>query len=79
MQNISERLKKKKKICSAFWKATYYKITHRYVTNVQVITIIKYKILLLSGYIYIISCSNIIKSITWNNSFGCLSTLIKEQ
>ena len=42
---------------TAFWKVTYHKIS--YVTNVQVIAIIKYKILLLSGYIYIISRSNI--------------------
>jgi hypothetical protein len=49
------------KICSAFWKGTYHKI--RYVTDVQVIAVIKYKILFLSGYIYVISCSNIIKSI----------------
>jgi hypothetical protein len=36
----------------------------RYVANVQVIAVIKFKLLLPSGYIYIISCSNIIKSIT---------------
>ena len=38
----------------------YHKI--RYVSNVQVIAVIKYKILFPSWYIYIISCSNIIKS-----------------
>ena len=48
------------KICSAFWKATHHKI--KYVTNVQVIVVIKHEILLLSGYIYIISCSDIIRS-----------------
>jgi len=45
------------KICSAFWKAKYHKI--RYVTNVQFIAVIKYKVLHLSGYVYIISCNKI--------------------